>query len=147
MATLLIIDDDSVVRDTLYEFLSPSHVCHTADRAEQALEYLEIEDYDVVLADIVMPGLGGLEILKRIKENHPTTPVIIITGRIEADRETILQMGAFDFFAKPLLLDEVETAIIRAIAHRQRMQSSSPTGQLNLASVDPPDTEQGPVPE
>ena len=70
MATLLLIDDDSVVLGNLYDLFCDVYECHTADRAEQALEYLEIQRYDVVLTDIAMPGLGGVEILKRIKEQH-----------------------------------------------------------------------------
>ena len=58
MATLLIVDDDNVVRDTLHEFLSVSHECHTADRAEQALAYLDIETYDAVLTDLTDAGPG-----------------------------------------------------------------------------------------
>ncbi|MCA1573128.1 MAG: response regulator [Acidobacteria bacterium] len=57
MATLLIVDDDNNIRDTLHELFSSSYECHAADRAEQALAYLEVENYDVVLTDISMPGL------------------------------------------------------------------------------------------
>jgi len=77
---LLIVDDDSNIRDTLNELLSNAYECHTADRAEQALAYLEVEDYDVVLTDISMPGLSGREIIKRVQKNHPATPVIVISG-------------------------------------------------------------------
>ena len=123
MATLLLIDDDPLIRDILYELLSPSHECHTADRAEQALEYLEIETYDVVVTDIAMPGLGGLEILKRIRERHRDTPVIIISGKAQESAEEFIEMGAFAYFAKPFQLAEVEDAVIRAIASRQQLGS------------------------
>lgn len=125
MATLLIIDDDSFVRDTLHDLFSGTHECHTADRAEQALEYLEFETYDVVLTDISMPGLGGLEVLKRITERHPTTPVIVISGQPDADSESLLRLGAFDFFPKPFLLEEVEAAVQRAIDYRDEMKAGS----------------------
>src|ERR1700730_5688971 len=108
MATLLLIDDDSLIRDILYDLLSAAHECHTADRAEQALEYLEIETYDAVLTDISMPGLGGVEILKRITQRHPTTPVIVIAGKMQENVEALLAMGAFAYFAKPFHLEEVE---------------------------------------
>jgi len=121
MATLLIIDDDSTVRDILQDLLSATHECHTADRAEQAIEYLQIETYDVIVTDISMPGLGGFELLKLIKENHPATPVIIISGQLELDEEAFTGLGAFAFFSKPLVLHEVEDAITRAIAYRQNM--------------------------
>ena len=125
MATLLIIDDDNTIRDTLYDLFSPTHECHTADRAEQALEYLEFETYDVVLTDLSMPGLGGLEVLKRITERMPTTPVIVISGQLDADKEALLTLGAFDFFSKPFLLEEVEDAVRRAIDYRDGMKVGS----------------------
>ena len=128
MATLLIIDDDSTVRDILQDLLSATHECHTADRAEQAIEYLQIETYDVIVTDISMPGLGGFELLKLIKENHPATPVIIISGQLELDEEAFTGLGAFAFFSKPLVLHEVEDAITRAIAYRQKMAEEIGSG-------------------
>lgn len=68
MATLLLIDDDRAVREMLDMLFSTSHECYTADRAEQAIEFLEFQTYDVVITDISMPGLGGVEILRRIKQ-------------------------------------------------------------------------------
>jgi DNA-binding NtrC family response regulator len=125
VATLLIIDDDNYVRDTLHDLFSGSHECHTADRAEQAISYLEFETYDVVLTDISMPGMGGLEVLKRITEQHPTTPVLIISGQMDIDKESLLKLGAFDFFSKPFLLEEIEEAVQRAIVYREVMKSGS----------------------
>ena len=127
MATLLIIDDDVYVRATLLDLFSGTHECHTADRAEQAIEYLEFETYDVVLTDISMPGLGGLEVLKRITEQHPTTPVIVISGQADADKDALLTLGAFDFFSKPFLLEEVEEAVQRAIDYREEVKTGSAT--------------------
>ena len=129
MATLLIIDDDIYVRDTLHDLFSGTHECHTADRAEQALEYLECETYDVVLTDISIPGVGGLEVLKRITEQHPTTPVIVISGQVDADKEALLTLGAFAFFSKPFLLEEIEDAVQRAIGYRAEMKAGPATRQ------------------
>ena len=122
MATLLIVDDDNNIRETLHDLLKDSHECHTADRAEQALSYLEFETYDVVLTDIAMPGLTGREILKRIQEEHPTTPVIVISGNSEAEAaRDLLNMGAFAFIAKPFKLEDVESTVVRAIARNQEL--------------------------
>jgi DNA-binding NtrC family response regulator len=129
VATLLIIDDDNFIRETLCDLFSETHECHTADRAEQALQFLEFETYDVVLTDISMPGLGGLQVLKRMTEAHPTTPVIVISGQVDADKDTLLALGAFDFFAKPFLLEDVEDAVRRAIAYRAEMKAGVPTQQ------------------
>jgi len=121
MATLLIVDDDTLIRDTLHDLLSPSHECHTADRAEQAFAYLEIENYDAVLTDLSMPGLSGRELLNYIQDTHPATPVIVISGMPEGGYgQEVMEMGAFAFFHKPFKLEEIEDAVERAIArHRE----------------------------
>jgi DNA-binding NtrC family response regulator len=120
MATLLLIDDDTAVRQMLDSLFSPTHECHTADRAEQALEYLQLQKYDVVITDVTMPGLGGVEILQRIKARHDTTPVIVISGRPDEYRDTVLEMGAFAFFAKPFALSAIEASVADAIAQSQQ---------------------------
>jgi DNA-binding NtrC family response regulator len=129
MATLLIVDDDSLIRETLHELLSASHECHTADRAEQALAYLDIETYDAVITDISMPGLSGREILKYIKAKHPATPVIVVSGMAddEGDGPSLTQMGAFAFFTKPFQLNEIEEAVDRAIARHRELSVADQT--------------------
>ena len=122
MATLLIVDDDSLIRDTLHELFSENHECHTADRAEQALAYLEVETYDVVLTDIAMPELSGRELLKQIQAKHPATPVIVISGLSnEGDARALMNMGAFAYFAKPFKLEDIEEAVDRAIARHHEL--------------------------
>jgi DNA-binding NtrC family response regulator len=122
MATLLIVDDDNLVRDTLHELLSPSHECHTADRAEQALAYLDIESYDAVLTDISMPGLSGRELLRYIHAKHSATPVIVISGNSdEGDAQDLIEAGAFAYFGKPFKLEDIEDAVDRAIARHQQL--------------------------
>jgi DNA-binding NtrC family response regulator len=126
MATLLIVDDDNLIRDTLHELLSASHECHTADRAEQALAYLDIETYDVVLTDISMPGLSGRQLLNYIQAKHSATPVIVISGMAEGDDATeIINAGAFAYFSKPFQLDEIEAAVVRAISRHQELAAES----------------------
>jgi DNA-binding NtrC family response regulator len=126
MATLLIVDDDTLIRDTLHELLSASHECHTADRAEQALAYLDIESYDAVITDISMPGLGGREILRYIQEKHPATPVIVISGVPDSNHDgpSMTEMGAFAYFTKPFNLDEIEDVVARAVTRHQELISA-----------------------
>lgn len=126
MATLLIVDDDNLVRDTLREFLSATHECHTADRAEQALSYLDVETYDAVLTDISMPGLSGHELLRYIQAKHSSTPVIVISGMPdESDGREVIDAGAFAYFAKPFNLAEIEQAVNRAISRHQELAAVS----------------------
>ena len=126
MATLLIVDDDTLIRDTLHEFLSENHECHTADRAEQALSYLEVERYDAVITDVSMPGLTGREILMYVQNQHPTTPVIVISGKPDgADGKSLVEMGAFAYLTKPFQLDEIEEIVTRAIAQHQELDATA----------------------
>jgi DNA-binding NtrC family response regulator len=137
MATLLIVDDDNLVRDTLHELLSASHECHTADRAEQALACLDIETYDAVLTDISMPGLSGRELLRYIQAKHSTTPVIVISGMSdEGDARELIEAGAFAYFAKPFNLDDIEQAVDRAISRHQELKSANPA-PTDVTATDP----------
>jgi DNA-binding NtrC family response regulator len=122
MATLLIVDDDTEVRETLHEFLSESHECHTADRAEQALAYLDLEHYDVILTDIAMPQLSGREILKYVQAKHPATPVIVISGATSGgSANELMSLGAFAYLDKPFRLELVEDALNRALLYRKEL--------------------------
>ena len=116
MATLLLIDDDPAVRKMLELLFSETHECHTADRAEQAMELLQFQRYDVVITDVSMPGLGGVEILRHIKLRH-AIPVIVISGRADQYKDIVLKMGAFACFSKPFPLGELEDAVTNAMAH------------------------------
>ena len=121
MATLLVIDDDPTVRETLQKVFSQSYECDTADRAEQALECLEFQEYDAVITDISMPGVGGVRILKHIKARHSKTPVIVISGNGSEFEDLLMEMGAFAYFTKPFRLEKLELAVTQAIAqHQQR---------------------------
>ena len=84
MADILVVDDDDVIRDTLCELFSADYSCQTADTAEDALAKLEAQPFDVVLTDISMPGLNGKELLQKVVELYPGTPVIIISGHSDS---------------------------------------------------------------
>ena len=131
MATLLIVDDDTLIRETLHELFSEDHECHSADRAEQALAYLDIENYSAVITDVSMPGLSGREILRHVQAMHTTTPVIVISGKPDgSDGESLMSLGAFAYITKPFQLDAIEDAVNRAIARHQELcesQSNQPT--------------------
>ncbi len=118
MAAILIVDDDDAVRDTLYDLFSDDHLCHAASSAEQALSFVREQPYDVVLTDISMQGLSGVELLGILRQTQPDTPVIIISGigdRTHA--EGMVKLGAFDFILKPFSLEKVEESVGRAVEH------------------------------
>ena len=126
MSLILVVDDDEAIRDTLYELLSEHHLCRTAQSAEQALARLEVDSYDVVLTDISMPGLSGLELLGHVRQKYPETPVIIISGISDQEHaQGLIRLGAFEFLLKPFRLEVVEKTVKRALEHRRRLLEHS----------------------
>ena len=105
-----------MIRDTLDELLSANYSCQTAATAEAALTKLEAQRFDVVLTDISMPGLNGMELMQWVVENYPGTPVIIISGHSDQDHaQNLISRGAFDYLLKPFRLEVVEASVRRAI--------------------------------
>lgn len=124
MAAVLIVDDDEVVRDTLFDLFSEQHLCHAAPSVESALAFMDVESYDVVLTDISMPGLSGLELLGIVRQRQPDVPVIIISGIDDrAHAEGLIKLGAFDYILKPFRLEEVEASVGRAVDLRRARRS------------------------
>ncbi|HZE63248.1 MAG TPA: response regulator [Pyrinomonadaceae bacterium] len=122
MPRILLVDDDETIRDTLYELLSEYYICQTAETAEKAFARLEADQYDVVLTDISMPGLSGLELLGHVRQKFPDTPVIIISGIGDQEHaQGLIRLGAFDFLLKPFSLDVVEKSVKRAVEYRNRL--------------------------
>ena len=122
MPRILLVDDDETIRDTLYELLSEYYICQTAETAEKAFARLEADQYDVVLTDISMPGLSGLELLGHVRQKFPDTPVIIISGIGDQEHaQGLIRLGAFDFLLKPFSLDVVEKSVRRAVEYRNRL--------------------------
>lgn len=117
MPTLLIVDDDAAIRGILYDLFSDRYECHTASMAEEAFQYLEVEHYDAIITDIAMPGLTGVELLKRVQLRDESTPVILISGKgSEQDSKSLLALGAFAYVNKPFNLAEIEETVERAVA-------------------------------
>ena len=120
MASVLIVDDDEAVRDTLLDLFSDEHLCHGAPTVETALSFLDVETYDVVLTDISMPGLSGVELFGIIRQRQPETPVIIISGISDgAHADGLIKLGAFDYILKPFRLEQVEASVARAVERRR----------------------------
>jgi DNA-binding NtrC family response regulator len=117
MASILIVDDDAMIRDTLYDLLSTEHLCCAAASAEEALVLLRKDAYDLVLTDISLPGLSGLELLGHVLQSYESTRVIVISGISDEEHARgLMRLGAFDYLLKPFRLDVVEDSVKRAIA-------------------------------
>jgi len=125
LADILIVDDDEVIRDTLKELLSEHYVCKTAGTADDAFARLAEKPYDLVLTDISMPGISGLELLGRVLERYPKMPVIVVSGISDQEHvQGLIKLGAFDFLLKPFRLEVVEKSVRRALEYRRKLIES-----------------------
>jgi DNA-binding NtrC family response regulator len=121
MAEILIVDDDSVIRETLFELLSEEYQCTAAATGNEALGLLRQKKFDVVVTDLSMPELCGAELLKRIVAEFPGTPVIMISGLSDQEQaEELTKSGVYDYLLKPFRLEAVEESVARAIASKQK---------------------------
>jgi two-component system OmpR family response regulator len=102
MAALLIVDDYPIIRDTLCRLFADKYECDTADRAEQALELVEIHEYAAIITDSSMPGADGAQVLKRIQARALPIPVIVISASGDQFKDLFLEMGAFAYFSNRL---------------------------------------------
>lgn len=114
--SILIVDDEESVRDSLYNwFIEDGYEVECAESARKALSLLETETFDIVLADIKMPGMDGLELLKRIKSFRKEIIVIVITAFATVDTAVqALKDGAFDYVTKPFDPDDLSHLIRNA---------------------------------
>jgi DNA-binding NtrC family response regulator len=116
--TVLIIDDDKSVRDFLQLFLKKKGYTQvkTAESGLEGLKIVEQEDVKLVLLDIKLPGMDGIEVLREIKKLKRNTGVIMITGFPEKEKaEQAMKEGAFDFIVKPFDLSYLELSVLTKI--------------------------------
>jgi two-component system, NtrC family, C4-dicarboxylate transport response regulator DctD len=120
-ARILVVEDDRMVRRALVEWLGISgHVTSEADNASAALAVLESEKPDLVLSDVRMPGLSGLQLLERLRALDPDLPVVLITGHGDVPLAVAaMRLGAHDFITKPYDPDHLAAIIARALAQQQ----------------------------
>ena len=118
---ILAVDDNEQIREILSEMLSRfGFECSTAANGREALDLMHKEDFPLVLTDMRMPEMGGIELLHEIKKNYPDTDVISVTGYDANYTFTdVIRAGASDFILKPFAEDEVEAKINRVIRERQ----------------------------
>lgn len=117
MANILVVDDEKSIRISLRELLKDANYeVSVAEDADQAMAMLGADDFDVVLADIILPGVSGVKLLTAIKEISPLVQVVLITGEptIETATEAV-RAGAFDYVAKPIGKAKLITTVANAV--------------------------------
>lgn len=114
---ILIVDDEEDVRVFLQDFLSERDLLvDIAADGEEALEKMAQNPADIVLLDIMMPGMDGLECLGKMKKNHSSTVVIMITALKDQERvNRARELGAYNYIIKPFSLSYLETELVKII--------------------------------
>ncbi|NLF78091.1 MAG: response regulator, partial [Chloroflexi bacterium] len=116
-AYILVVDDEGAIRYSISKTLQRvGYQVHTAASGEEALEMMQRQNYDVVLTDIRMPGLTGVELLARIKEQAPDAVVILLTGyaSLETAIES-LRLGAHDYLVKPSSSQDIRQSVAQGL--------------------------------
>ena len=117
MSRILVIDDEKSIRNTLKEILTYEgfEVVEAQDGME-GLKFVEKEKFDIILSDIKMPKMDGIEVLEKLQELSPETPVVMISGHGNIDTAVeAIRKGAFDYISKPLDLNRMLVTIRNAM--------------------------------
>ncbi|NIS59737.1 MAG: response regulator [Proteobacteria bacterium] len=117
---VLIVDDDEGIREVLQEIIQLfGFTCKSAESAEEALESLRKQSFELMITDIKMPGMDGMELLKRAKKQSESLDIIMMTGfSVDYSFSDVVMAGASDIIPKPINLEEVEAKIKRVVRER-----------------------------
>ncbi len=136
MQTVLVVDDEESIRDLCIRTLQGYRILQ-AENGQEALRVLDHHPVDLVLVDVMMPVMNGLELLQKIKERNPSQPVVIMTGY--ADKDIILRAlkaHADDFIHKPINLLQLKTSIVNALEKKALHQELVQLKQLDRIKSD-----------
>ena len=149
-AHILVVDDEGAIRYSVSKTLQRvGYTVHEAASGEEALEMMKKDDYDVVLTDIRMPGLTGVELLKRIKEVAPDAIVILMTGYASLGTAVeSLRLGAHDYLIKPSSSQDIRQSVAKGVERAQNLKRRralldairNNVFELARADVEPPAT-------
>ncbi|NOQ21299.1 MAG: response regulator [Candidatus Aegiribacteria sp.] len=131
-ARILVVDDDKRVRTFCREVLElQDFLVEEAENGAKALKILEKTSFSLILSDIMMPDIGGLDLASKVKDEYPDTFVILITGHGSIDMaKDAIQRGAFDFITKPFKMIELNQVVDRALEVRERQLSVLHSSEL-----------------
>ena len=122
--TILVIDDEKRIREGCYKILIKENCSvEMAENGESGLKMLAEKHYDIILTDLMMPGIGGMEVLAKVREQHPDSVSIVITGFATLEHSIeAMKKGAFDFIPKPFTPDHLRVVVSKAIQMTRTLQ-------------------------
>lgn len=137
---LLVVDDEKIVRESLHHwFEEEGYLVDTADRAEDALTKFDKGKYDLCLLDMKMPGMSGLDLLKKMKQIDPDSIVILITAHASVSSAIkALKDGAYDYITKPVDPEELEHLVKKAV-EQKKLRNENDQLKENIEEIVRPD--------
>src|SRR5919205_570181 len=122
---VLVVDDDEQVRNLLSSYLGESYPCSKAASADEALHLLAAAPYALVIADVMMPGRNGIELLREITARYPDTMVVMVSGIARTQRVLdAVRLGAYDYILKPCDLHVLSMTVERALERRALLRAA-----------------------
>jgi two-component system phosphate regulon sensor histidine kinase PhoR len=121
---ILVIDDERRIREGCFKILNKENcLVDMAESGETGLTMIAEKHYDIILTDLMMPGIGGMEVLAKVREQHPDTVGIVITGFATLEHSIeAMKKGAFDFIPKPFTPDQVRVVVSKAVKMTRTLQ-------------------------
>ncbi len=138
MRRILVVEDDRFFRDLFYDLLvGQGYDVHRASSGEEGLDKLSTQAFDLVVTDLVMPGVDGMDILARARENDPSADVIMVTGNANLESAIFaLKHGARDYFVKPINSDEFIHSVAQCLEQRRILDENEELkSMLNLYQI------------
>lgn len=134
--TILVVEDEDDIQELItYNLEKEGYRVRTVSTGEQALAEVQSREPDLILLDLMLPGMDGMEVCQRLKENSSKTPIIMLTARgSESDKVEGLETGADDYITKPFSLKEL-LARINAILRRTSVQQSRKIHEFSFGDV------------
>jgi len=135
-ARVVVVDDDRLIREMVRDAIGNRARVECCDSSEAALEALHREPADLIVSDITMPGLSGIELLEEIRRTHPATDFMLLTGDATIESAVgALRMGAADYLTKPINSDELALVVERILAQRRLLDENEKLRE-HLLTVD-----------
>jgi len=119
-ARILVVDDEAIVRESLTAWLrEDGFAAYAAEDGPTALEKVKAEDWNILMVDLIMPGMNGMEVLEEVKKIKPETAVLIITAYPSIDTAVkAMKVGAYDYIVKPFNPEEVGLVVRKILDYQ-----------------------------
>ena len=135
-ARVVVVDDDRLIREMVRDAIGKRARVECCESSEAALEALHREPADLIVSDLTMPGLSGIELLEEVRRSYPATDFILLTGNATIESAIgALRMGAADYLTKPINGEELALVVARILEQRRLLEENQKLRE-NLLTVE-----------